>query len=262
VARKIIKQSSSFGVLRANPRISGNVKITVDSKSDIWLNSIDSNQEMSNSLYKGFRISPDTSYDKDLYRFFNEGKTPSQFVFGMIGEGDPVQNQIKDVSSSYNFFYSSGVSPLISDKYSEDFSYLAPLWLGNDIPDYFVIFKVNDPIDYSYKIPVTTLEIGKTYKVLQDTSVDTQAPGYLPFQVSISSQVYTDGNVFTASTFTFTVLQGQGSVVLLDPLYNLDSVENTEQHFYDKILPKSTAIATFDLSEDSKIGKIKIRIPR
>ena len=255
MARKIIKQSSSFGVLRANPRISGNVKITVDSKSDIWLNSIDSNQEMSNSLYKGFRISPDTSYDKDLYRFFNEGKTPSQFVFGMIGEGDPVQNQIKDVSSSYNFFYSSGVSPLISDKYSEDFSYLAPLWLGNDIPDYFVIFKVNDPIDYSYKIPVTTLEIGKTYKVLQDTSVDTQAPGYLPFQVSISSQVYTDGNVFTASTFTFTVLQGQGSVVLLDPLYNLDSVENTEQHFYDKILPKSTAIATFDLSEDSKIGK-------
>jgi hypothetical protein len=255
VARKIIKQSSSFGVLRANPRISGNVKITVDSKSDLWLNSIDSNQEMSNSLYKAFRISPDTSYDKDLYKFFNEGKTPSQFVFGMVGEGDPVQNQIKDVSSSYNFFYSAGVSPLISDRYPEDFSYLAPLWLGNDIPDYFVIFKVNDPIDYSYQVPVTSLEVGKSYKVLQDTSVNTQDPSYLPFKVSSASQIYTDGNVFTATSSIFNVLQGQGTVILLDPLYNLSSVENTEQHFYDKILPKSTAVATFDLTADSKIGK-------
>jgi hypothetical protein len=255
VARKIIKQDSSFGVLRANPRISGNVKITVDSKSGIWLNSIDSNQEMSNSYYKGFRISPETSYDKDLYRFFNEGKTPSQFVFGMLGEGDPVQNQINNLSSSYNFFYSSGVSPLISDKYDEDFSYLAPLWLGKDVPDYFVIFKVNDPIDYPYQIPVTSLEIGKSYKVLQDSSVNTQSSSYLPFQISSGSQVYSDGNIFTATSYTFNVLQGQGTVVLMDPLYNINLVENTEQHFYDKILPKSTAIATFDLTESSNIGK-------
>ena len=67
MARKIIKQTSSFGVLRANPRISGNVKITVDSSKGICLNSIDSNSEMSNSAYKGFSISPDSSFDKDLY---------------------------------------------------------------------------------------------------------------------------------------------------------------------------------------------------
>ena len=134
---------------------------------------------MSNSAYKGFSISPDSSFDKDLYRFFDEGKTPSQFVFGLVGEDDPLQNQTNNLSSVYNFFYSSGVSPLASDKYSEDFTYLAPLWLGEDIPDHFVIFKVNDPIDYSYKIPVTTLEVGKSYKVLQDTTVDTNAPGYL-----------------------------------------------------------------------------------
>ena len=255
MARKIIKQNSSFGVLRANPKISGNVKITVDSKSDLWLNSIDSNSEMSNSYYKGFRISPETSYDKDIYRFFRDGKTPVQSIFGLVGEGDPVQNQIKDLSDSYNFFYSSGVSPLISDKYPEDFSYLAPLWLGDDIPDHFVIFKLNDPLDYSYKIPVTTLEIGKTYKVLQDISVDSQSSGYLPFTISSGSQNYTDGNVFVASSSSFNILQGQGSVILLDPSYNIDKVENTEDHFYDKILPKSTVVATFDLTENSKIGK-------
>ena len=114
---------------------------------------------------------------------------------------------------------------MVSDKYDEDFSYLAPLWLGEDIPDYFVVFKLNDPIDYSYKIPVTTLDVGKTYKVLQDITIDPQEPGYLPFQVSSGSQTYTDGNVFTATTFNFTVVQGQGSVILLDPLYNMANAE-------------------------------------
>ena len=255
MARKIIKQTASFGVLRANPRISGNVKITVDSNSDIWLNSIDSNPEMSNRAYKAFRITTESTFDKDLYNFFNKGKTPPQFVFGLVGEDSPVQNQLNDLSSVYNFTYSSGVSPLISDSYPEDFSYLSPLWLGNDLPDYFVIFKVNDPIDYSYQVPVTILEVGKNYKVLQDPAVNVNSVGYTPYQVSSGSSTYTDGQVFTATVTTFTILQGQGSVILLDPLYNLSNVENSSDHFYDKILPKSTAVATFDLTENSNIGK-------
>ena len=255
MARKIIKQTASFGVLRANPRISGNVKITVDSNSDIWLNSIDSNPEMSNRAYKAFRITTESTFDKDLYNFFDKGKTEPQFVFGMVGENDPVQNQLNDLSSVYNFTYSSGVTPLVSDSYPEDFSYLSPLWLGNDIPDYFVIFRVNDPIDYSYKIPVTVLEVGKTYKVLQDASIDINSSSYVPYQVSSGSSTYTDGNVFTATVSTFSIIQGQGSVILLDPLYNIDTVENSSDHFYDKILPKATSVATFDLSEDSNIGK-------
>ena len=52
MAKKIIKQNASFGLLRANPKISGNVKISTDSKGDLWLNSIDSNEEMSKSRYK------------------------------------------------------------------------------------------------------------------------------------------------------------------------------------------------------------------
>lgn len=256
MARKIIKQTSSFGVLRANPRISGNVKITVDSKSDIWLNSIDSNQEMSNQAYKGFRISPESSFDRDLYTFFNEGKTPSQFVFGLAGEGEPVQNQIENLSDSYNFFYSSGVSPLVSDKYDEDFSYLAPFWMGEDIPDYFVIFRVKDPIDYPYQVPVTSISNNKSYKVLEDPSVDTTDPNYVPFKINYNGVDYIDGNIFTGSVYNFfTVLQGNGSVILLDPLYNLGSIQNIEEHFNTKILNKATAIATFDLTENSKIGK-------
>jgi len=260
VARKIVKQNASFGVLRANPRISGNVKITVDSNGGIWLNSIDSNSKMSNSIFKGFKISPDGSYDNDLYRFFEEGRTPNDSVFGLIGEDEPVQNQTSDINQIYNFFYNTGVSPLISTQYPEDFSYLAPMWMGEDIPDYFVIFKVGDPIDYSYLVPVTSLTPGKTYKVLQDPNVNIDSPSYVPYKVKVGTKTYSDGEVFGTNEFGFTVLQGSGSVILLDPLYNLSSVEDTSSHFYDKILPKATIVSTFDLSENSKIGKYLRRI--
>ncbi len=240
---------------RANPRISGNVKITVDSKKDIWLNSIDSNSEMSNQAYKGFRINEGSSYDKDLYNFFKEGATPLQSVFGLSGEGDPVENQIGDLAQTYDFTYAAGVTPLISDKYTENYSYLAPFWMGDDIPDYFVLFKINDPIDYLYQVPVTSLTTAQSYKVVQDNTVNTSDPSYLPYQITSGTNTYSSGDIFTATSTTFTVIQGQGSIILLDPLYHLADVENSDTHFRNKILPKSTAIATYDLSENSKIGK-------
>lgn len=246
MARKIIKQNSSFGVLRANPRISGNVKITVDSSEEIWLNSIDSNQEMSNKSYKGFRIPQNSSYDKDLYSFFNKGKTSPDFVFGIYGESDPVQNQINSLSDSYDFRYSMGVTPLISDKYPENFSYLSPFYLGEDIPDYFVIFRINDPIDYSYRIPVTELEVGKSYKVVSDSTQN--------FKIN-SGIDYSSGDTFIATQTYFNVIDGSGSVILLDPLFNLNKIQDPSLHFGEKILPKSTIVATYDLTESSKIGK-------
>jgi hypothetical protein len=254
LARKIIKQTSSFGVLRANPRISGNVKITVDSSNEIWLNSIDSNPEMSDDLYKGFKINDGSSYDRDLYQFFDYGKTEPEFVFGLYGENDKVQNQIGKLSDSYDLKYSTGVTPLISDKYTEDFSYLAPFYLGEDIPDYFVIFRVDDPIDYSYKNAVSVLENKKKYKVIEDPSIDKTAIGYLPFKVK-SNLTYVNGDIFEATQVNFEILQGTGSVILLDPLINLSNVENSSLHFKEKILPKSSVIATYDLTESSKIGK-------
>ena len=255
MARKIVKQTASFGVLRANPRISGNVKITVDSNKDIWLNSIDSNAEMSNEAYKGFRISPDSSFDRDLYEFFKEGSTPPQFVFGLFGEGESVPNQTTDLNTVYDFKYATGVTPLISNKYGEEFSYLAPMWLGADIPDYFVIFRVNDPIDYSYRVPVTTLTVGQTYKVTDGLDVDPLSPSYVPFTIQSDGETYSAGDIFEATDPTFQILSGSGEVIFLDPTYRLSDIENVSSHFQEKILPKASLVSTYDLRENSKIGK-------
>ncbi len=49
----------------------------------------------------------------------------------------------KNFNDQYDFsHYFSGANYLVSNKYSEKFSYFAPLYLKKDIPNYFIIFKI------------------------------------------------------------------------------------------------------------------------
>lgn len=255
MAKNKDKYKSSFGVVRANPRISGNLKITIDSGSNIWLNSIDSNDEMSKNEYKGYRISPEGDFSQDVYNFFNQGKTPTNFVFGIKNEETPQETFTSSLNLQYDGFYHMGVTPLISDVYPEDFSYLAPMWLGADIPKYFVIFRIDDPIDFSYLVKVTTLEIGKNYKVIEDSDVDTTSPQYQRYGIRSDGINYSAGTIFVATKTTFTTVSGNGSVILLDGNFNRQFVGDMQEHFVGNILPKSSVVATFSLQDNTKIGK-------
>ena len=255
MAEKKDKYKSSFGVIRANPRISGNLKISVDSGENIWLNSIDSNDEMSKNQYKGYRLSPNGDFAQDVYSFFNNGKTPTNFIFGIKGEETIKENFVSSLADQYDGFYHTGVTPLVSSVYEENFSYLAPIWLGKDIPKYFVIFRVDDPIDFSYVVKVTSLEIGKNYKVLEDYGTDTTSPTYQKYKIKSDGIEYNAGNIFSATSSSFTSVSGSGSVILLDANYNINLIGDVQRHFVENILPKSTLVSTFSLQSDSKIGR-------
>jgi len=240
------KYNSSFGIIRANPRISGNVKITIDSLKNLWLNSIDSNEQLSKSIYKGFKVSSNTDYCQDLYKFFDKGKTPEEFVFGVRNENAPVETFVSNYEDQYDGFYSTGVTPLVSDIYTEDFSYFAPFWLDKKIPGYFVIYRIDDPIDFSYINPVTVLETGKSYKVVGDTT---------DYSVVSGITTYPSGSIFVATDTTFIVASGSGKVISLDPNYNYSKIGDPVEHFQNTILPKTSIVATYDMSENSEIGK-------
>ena len=57
-----ILQSSSFGILRTNPKITGNVKVVVDSSNNIFIESISANSELAQSKYKAIKTSSSSSY--------------------------------------------------------------------------------------------------------------------------------------------------------------------------------------------------------
>ena len=52
---KLADRNVSFGLIRTNPKLTSNVKLTVDSAGDLWLNSIDAVNELTNRKYKKYR---------------------------------------------------------------------------------------------------------------------------------------------------------------------------------------------------------------
>jgi len=239
-------KSSSFGLIRSNPKITGNVKITVDSTGMVWLNTINATKELSTSDLKKYRTTQTSTYASDLKRFI--GKLPPDIVFKVKPGADPGATSTS-FQDQYDLFYSMGVQPLISDAYSEDYSYFAPIWMRDTLPDYFVIFRVNDPLDFPYNNNVgeTDLVIGKEYKVM--------GAGY---NVIYENKIYTDGQTFTAVASTiYSVSSGAGIVVDLDE--NKELPLDYSKMFSD-IVAKAEVVETFDLTENSKIGKYIRRI--
>jgi hypothetical protein len=67
---KLFDYNTSFSVIRTNPKISGNFKITVDSSGGVWFNSMNANETLSSSRFKKFPISGQNSYSVDLFNYF------------------------------------------------------------------------------------------------------------------------------------------------------------------------------------------------
>jgi len=143
----LYEDQTSFSLLKTNPKLSGNVKITTDSVGDIWLNSFDANEELAKSEYKRFAISTNSTYQRDLYSFFKNGNTPTETVFGLYQFDNQYLNNKTEYYQQFDNFYNYGITQLKSKFYDENYSFLAPLWIRKKLPDFFIILRVNHPID-------------------------------------------------------------------------------------------------------------------
>ena len=153
----------SYGLLKTNPKLSGNVKLTVDSNGSLSLNSFNANNELSDSSYKKFAVSENSTYQKDLYEFFKKGTTPSEIIFDVYEVDNQYLNTKRTYDQQFDNFYNYGVEQLNSKFYDENFSFLAPIWLRKEVPDYFVIFRVDGPINPDTYVGVATEENFNTY---------------------------------------------------------------------------------------------------
>ena len=140
---------TSHLLLRTNPRLSGNVKLTIDSEGKLWLNSIDANDELSDVKFKKYKVAPYSVYSADLYRFFDNGKTPSDVIFDLREYDDSYQYSKTEYHLQYDNFYGYGTKQVESQFYDEKLSLFAPMWLKKQIPEFFVVFKVDHSISKS-----------------------------------------------------------------------------------------------------------------
>lgn len=136
-------ENTSFNVLRVNPKLSTNVKLVVDTKDGIFLESFDANEELSKSKYKAFRVSSKTEYQYDLAKFYKN--TPADVIYQVQRDSSDL-SVLTDFAKQYEFNYTLGAESVNSVSYSEEFGILAPIWLEKNIPDYFIIFRVDEPV--------------------------------------------------------------------------------------------------------------------
>lgn len=254
---KLFDYNSSFGVLRTNPKLTGNVKITLDSTGGVWLNSMNANPTLSSQKFKKYQVTGNLPYSQDIYNFFNDPSVSNDIIFQVGTFTDGEDKPVDDFEFQYDFFYGAGASTLIDRNYPENFKYFQPLWLRNELPEFFVIFKVPEPLSYPYSTNQTNIIGGKSYKVVQDTSsTEVFSISYGVNELN-QSLTYLAGDIFTGQSLypSYQILSGQGKIVEMTELKFQPEVNDVQSLFNSKILPNSSVIATFDLREETKIGK-------
>lgn len=169
---KITQDETSFGLARTNPKLVGNVKITIDSTNEIWLNSIDAEKELADDKYKKYRLGPDSSYAIDLNKFFDYGQTPSEIVYSLYQKDDSYFSTKRSFAEQYDRFYQYGATQLTSKFYEEDFSFFAPLYLKTEIPEHFVIFRTTGPVNkFTYETPFEEWKNYVTSDILSNSQI-------------------------------------------------------------------------------------------
>ncbi|CAB4158501.1 hypothetical protein UFOVP699_14 [uncultured Caudovirales phage] len=144
---KLLTDDASFQLIRTNPKLTGNIKITINEDDQLWLESIKVNPELSKDSYSKFPIDITQAHPVNIYKFLKSGSTPNEIVFELKERVDTTKTS-KNFKDQYDFSnYFSGIKYLASNKYSERLSYFAPLYLKRNLPNYFVVFKIKDPLN-------------------------------------------------------------------------------------------------------------------
>ena len=138
-----ILDKASYSVVRTNPKLTGNVKL-LSNGTDLYLESFSANTALASSSFKAFKIDGMLTYDQDVFKFFKNGSFPIDLAYEAFQEFQDIA-VLSSYGNQYEMFYSAGTRSLSSEAYTEDMGMLAPLWLNQQIPNYFVVFRVDNP---------------------------------------------------------------------------------------------------------------------
>jgi len=162
----------SFSLLRTNVGLTTNVKVLIDSKYKLYLESIESNSELSNTSFKKVQFNKDNYYDELIPHFYKNLPTDSAFY---VKYDNDISKMDKDFSKQYDELYQCGAKNIIDNKnYSEEYEYFAPLYLsGKNVPKKFIIFRVDgsglEKIDKTNILP-SVINKFKTVKLFDLTT--------------------------------------------------------------------------------------------
>ena len=134
---------ASYSLVRTNPKLTANVKVVSDG-TDIYLESFSANTRLSSQKFKAFKVDGTSTYDQDVFKFFDNGKFPIEAAYEIFQEYED-DAVLSKYGNQYEMFYCAGTRSIASESYAQSLGTLAPLWLNEQIPNYFVVFRLDNP---------------------------------------------------------------------------------------------------------------------
>lgn len=134
----------SYALLRTNPKLTGNVKVVVDSKNDIYLDTFKVSQTLSQKKYRHIKVSSSDYYGLNLMSKFKD--IPTTDFYKIEDNCYSLFTPAQTYDGEFYDMYRMGVKTNDDKMYSENYSMFAPICLKEYTPDFFVIFKIDKSI--------------------------------------------------------------------------------------------------------------------
>ena len=144
IGNPINDNNASFMVLRTNPKLTGNIKLVVDSENKIYLDTFKASSILADKKFRKQEISGNTTFGNDIYNVFKD--LPKGELYKLNSENYSTHNLMTEFDKMYDHTYNYGASNNTDELYSENFTMLAPLWINQKLPDFFAIFKLPEDI--------------------------------------------------------------------------------------------------------------------
>lgn len=160
---------NSFMLMRTNPKLTGNIKIVVDSEERIYMDTFKASSVLNNRIYRKYPISSEGNYPHDVMTVFSNlpvgelYKTPTESL-------DP-HKFYKEQSKQYVTDYEYGAETNLDDLYPENMKILAPLHIGKNVPDFFCVFRFDEIYNTETYHSTDIDDLTKFTKMLKESAV-------------------------------------------------------------------------------------------
>ena len=137
----------SFSLVRTNPKLTTNTKLMYNGKK-MYMESYASSELLNRSMYKNVSVKQNSTYNKDI----------ASFLTGSGSQAYSVYKNFSDIAISGSYdnqfetLYWCGAEYINSSFYTEDIGFVAPLYLREKLPNYFLIFRLDTPSNYNFNV--------------------------------------------------------------------------------------------------------------
>jgi len=138
----LVDDEASYMLVRTNPKFTGNIKLRINEKNEMFLDTFKVSDILSNKKYRKQAVSGNSVLSSDIRNTFQT------LPLGELYRVD-VDNTLSiaipktDYKNQYNTTYNYGAYLIKDELYTEDNGLLAPIWINSKLPDYFAILRLD-----------------------------------------------------------------------------------------------------------------------